>query len=349
METTWIKRFTKSKLFTLLVILIALVVFFSVWAAAKGLPFFNIKTFVEIGDLLILSSFLAVGAGFIMVSGNLDLSAAAIGAMAATLTAACMVYWGFNPFVAIVAGLIAGMAFGLVNAVLVNQFKFPAFIATMAMAQVIGGVRQWISAPPGKLEAGPVNVNNAVIKFIGNGKLFDIVPFTLILAIVVFIIYGLILAKTKFGMQVYMVGGNPQAARLSGISPVKTSYILYLNSAFLAGVCGIIGMSRINQASTSALASDQFTGLTAAILGGVSFGGGTGNMAGVFVGLLILKTWDKGTTIINANSYLTEVMKGVLLLLALTLDYFSARSASKAVGLIKPARRKRNSPVSDAE
>jgi len=339
-------KFLKSKLFTLLAIALALVAFFSIWG---GTQFFNLDTFIGIGDMLILSSFLAIGAGFLMVSGSVDLAASTIGRLAAYVAAASMLYWGFHPVIAIIVGLIGGIVFGAIDAVLINQFKFPAFIATFGMVTVISGIASWISVKPGEIAAVPVIVKNDTVTFIREGKLFDTVPYILILALVAFVVYGLILAKTKFGMQVYLVGGNPQAARLSGISPVKTSYILYMNSAFLAGIGGIISMTRAGQANQSILINDQFMGITAAILGGVSFGGGTGNMAGVFVGLFILKTWDKGTTIINANSYWTEILKGVLLLAALVLDYFSARSASKSVGLIKPAKRKRNSPVSDAE
>ena len=339
-----IQGFLKSKLFFLLAIWVVLVLGFTLWAGVLGDKFFSLQTLVDIGDQLILSSFLAVGSGILMVSGNLDLSAASIGALSGVFMAASMKYWGFPPAVAIVCSIVVATLFGMLNGVLVNEFKFPAFIATMATGSVIRGIAQWISVEPGKIAPAPVGVKNDITRFLADGKLFG-VPYTLIFALIVFIIYGLILAKTKFGMQAYLVGGNPQAARLSGISPRKMYYVLYANSAFLAGIAGVIFMGRIGQGRSDALLDKSFVGLTAAILGGVSFGGGTGNMAGVFVGLLVLNTFSKGTTIVRFSPYWTTVFTGLLLLIALTLDYLSARSARKAVGIIKSGKRRTNNPA----
>ena len=118
-------------------------------------------------------------------------------------------------------------------------------------------------------------------------------------------------------------------------------YILFANSGFLAGICGVIAFGRAGQGSLNALVNNQFTGLTAAILGGVSFGGGTGNMAGVFAGLMVLHTFNKGTTIVRFSTYWSTVFIGLLLLVALTVDYLNIRSESKSVGLIKTAGRRR--------
>ena len=343
MNSGGLKNFLRSKLFTLLTIWVFLIIGFTIWSGILKVPFLTLTTLVEIGDLLILSSFLTVGAGLLMVSGSLDLSSSAIGAFSSVFLAAMMKFWGFHPIIAIIVSILAGTVFGMINGVLINEFNFQPFIATMSTAGVIRGVMQWISVPPGKVSPGQINFKTPITTVISEGKLFNLVPYTLILAIVVFVIYGLILARSKFGMQIYLVGGNPQAARLSGISPRKTKYILYANSGFLAGICGVIAFGRTGQGNLNALANNQFTGLTAAILGGVSFGGGSGNMAGVFVGLMVLSTFDKGTTIVRFSTYWSTVFVGVLLLLALTLDYLGARSASKSVGLITPAKRRKKS------
>ena len=337
-----LRGFLRSKLFTLLAIWVFLIILFTIWAGFADESFLSLYTLVDIGDLLILSSFLSVGAGLLMVSGNLDFSSSAIGVFSGVTCAAALKYWEFSPAVAIIIAIAASTVFGLLNGVLVNEFKFQPFIATLAMASVIRGVAQWVSVAPGSTTPTPVAVKDDTIKFITQDwKFFGEITFTLVLAIVVFIIYGLLLAKSKFGMQIYMVGGNPQAARLSGISPRKIRYILYANSGFLAGICGIISFGRVNQGSLQALLNNQFTGLTAAILGGVSFGGGNGNMAGVFAGLLVLNTFTKGTTIVRLSFYWSTVFTGVLLLLALTMDFLNARRAAKDVGLIKTKRAER--------
>ena len=336
------RNFLKSKLFTLLIIWIGLLVIFTVWAGIIGVPFLTVDTIVEIGDLLVLTSFLSVGAGFLMVSGNLDLSASAIGMCASVFMAKAMRYWEFHPMLAILGAIVVAVLLGTFNGMLVNEFKFPPFIATLAMAGVITGLAQWISVPPGRVAPGPVQVRNDYTRLLGDGKLFDLIPYTLILAVIVFVVYGLVLARTKFGKQVYMVGGNPQAARLSGISPRKMYYLLFANSGFLAGIAGVIHMGRNSQGSLNALAANQFTGLTAALLGGISFGGGSGNLAGVFLGLVVLNTFNKGTTIVRFSTYWTTAFTGILLLIALTMDHFNLVRAQKQVGLIKPAKEEKH-------
>jgi ribose/xylose/arabinose/galactoside ABC-type transport system permease subunit len=142
----------------------------------------------------------------------------------------------------------------------------------------------------------------------------------------------LVLAKSKFGRTIYLVGGNPVASKLAGINSKGISYFLFINCSVLGGLSGIVYTSRSSQGSLLALANDQFTGMTAAILGGISFGGGSGGMGGAFLGLLVIKTFNKGMTIVGASSYLTTVLSGALLLAALTIDYFSVRRQQKRIG-----------------
>ena len=325
------KKFLKSKLFSLIILLAALAVIFTVWAALVGEKYASINTILSIGDLMIVTSFLAIGAGMLMVSGDLDLSAAAIGAFSCVLMAACLKYWAIPTGAAIILALIGSIIFGIINAVLVNEFNFASFIATMAMASVAKGAMQFVSVSPESGSPTTINVSNEITKFIGTYKIGGVIPFALVIALIAFIVYGLILAKSKFGMQMYLVGGNRNAARLSGINPKKISYILFANSGFLAGIAGVIYMGRSSQGDLNALQLNQFTGLTAAILGGISFGGGTGSMAGVFVGLLILNAFDFGTVIVHFSSYWTTVLTGLLLLVALTMDYYSSKRAKKAL------------------
>ena len=333
-----LKGFIKSKLFMLLVLLLGVFVVFSVWASLMGTSFITWDNLLGIADSMIVTSFLAVGAGCLMVSGKIDLSSARSGMFAGILLAASIKYWkipvalGLVPgtLIMIIAALICCAVFGVINATLINIFNFQPFIATMAMASVIDGITRIVSVDPVSNVATVINASNAVTDFIGKSKVAGI-PVMYFLVVAAFVIYGLMLSKTKFGMKIYLVGGNPQAARLCGINPTRVSYILYINTAMLAGVSGITLMCRISQGVIDSMVQHQFTGLTAAILGGISFGGGTGNMAGVFVGILVLNTFTKGTTIVRFDPYWTTVLSGALLLIALTMDYYSARKARKAI------------------
>ena len=319
-----------SKLLTLLVLFVVIIIIFTVWAELVGQTFLNRMIITTIGEKLVLTSFLAIGSGFLMVSGKLDLSASTIGAFSSVISAACLSYWGVPTGPAIVIALVSSTVFGILNAVLVSEFNFAPFIGTLAMASVVRGVAMFVSVSPLTGQPMTVQFANDATRWIADGRILGI-PAMLLLSIIAFIVYGVILAKTEFGMKIYMVGGNPHAAHLCGISPKKMTYMLYANSAFLAGVAGVIFMSRQQYGDFSALGGNQFTGLTAAILGGVSFGGGSGNMGGVFIGLMLLNSFDMGTTIVRFSHYWTTVLTGVLLLFALMLDYYGERKVQASL------------------
>ena len=308
-----------------------LIVVFTVWSLVIGNKFFQINTLVTILSSIVVTSFLAVGAAFLMVSGNIDLSASSIGAFGGMLTAAAIFYWHFPWWISIPIALICCGAFGMVNGVLVNEFRFQPFIATMAMSSVIKGIMMFVSIDQRAANptATTVNFTNNAINWIGTYQIFGKVPFTIIFTIIAFIVYGVILSKTRFGMKVYLVGGNPRAANLVGINSKKVSYILFINSAMLGGVSGVLLTCRTLQGSSMALQSNMFTGITAAMLGGISFGGGSGGMGGAFVGMMILNTFNQGMATVNFSPYWTTILSGLLLIFALTLDHVNQRRGMK--------------------
>ena len=328
-----LKKITSSKVVQLLAIWVVLFAIFSVITTIKGtnVKFLSAKNFFDIVDLMILSSFLAVGSGFLLCAGHMDLSAAAIGAFANVMFASLMDYHNVPVLPAIIIAMACAICFGLINALLVNEFKCPTFIVTMSMTFVAKGCMQMVSVDPSTGNAGTVNFYNDFTQWVCNTKIGGVVSIMFLIVVVMFIFYGLLLAKTKFGMQVYLVGSNPMAATLCGINAKKVLYILFGNSAMLASLAGMIYMCRASQGDLNALGSNQFTGMTAAILGGVSFGGGNGNLAGVFIGLLILNTFSKGMTSIGSSSYWTTILTGILLLVALIIDSFAMQKARKSV------------------
>ena len=233
--------------------------------------------------------------------------------------------------VALIGAIVICAIFGFINALLVNEFNMQPFIATMATGMLFGGIQMWISWDSKLKMAQNIAVKNDFVHWLGTYQLFDFIPITVVIAVLAFIIYGILLKKTKFGMTVYLVGGNPQAARLSGLNPKRVSYTLFINCAVMSGLAGIILLARTGSANQLALASNMFTGLTAAILGGISFGGGSGGMLGVFVGLCILNTFTKGTAILNADALWSSLLQGFVLIVALSLDFSSSRKKTKSL------------------
>jgi ribose/xylose/arabinose/galactoside ABC-type transport system permease subunit len=321
----------RSKIFPLAVLFVLIIIVFSIWAEVKSKVFFSVPTLATILNSMTVPGFLAVGASFLMITGNIDLSAASVGAFGGVFCAAAIIYWHVPWPVAVILSVIICAAFGIFNAFIINEFRFQPFIATMAMSSVVKGIMTLVSVRDGAAQTVllPDNPAYQSLLQIGQGKISlspkISIPYNVFLLIAAFIIFGVILLRTKFGMKMYLVGGNPLAARLVGVNPKKMFYILFANSAAMGGIAGIINAAKSNQGNILALQYDMFTGLTAAMLGGISFGGGAGGMGGAFLGLMITRTFYQGMNSVNANTFLTTAFSGLLLLVALTFDYFNQR------------------------
>lgn len=336
-----ISKVFHNKLFSLLVMLVGVALLFAVWANAIGTTFLSTEVLLSIGSSMTTTSFMAIGAGMLLVAGHMDFSVAAVGALSCVSMAACIKYLSMPTGFAIIIALAAGALCGLLNGVLVNEFNFDSFIATLASSFVITGITQVVSLDPSKGAAIPqtINVSNSVTKFIGTYKIGGLMPIGLLLALIAFIIYGIILSRTKFGKEMYLVGGNPRAAELAGIRSKRVVYILFANSGLMSAMAGVLYMCRSGLGDLTALQANQYTGLTAAILGGIAFGGGSGNMLGVFMGILILSTFNIGTVTVRFSGFLSTVLTGILLLIALLLDTLSKRARAKKVNMLSKSER----------
>lgn len=324
-----IRPLFRHKVFLLVILLVLMAVIFSVWSAAIGGQFFKASTLRNILNSIVLSSFLTMGAGFLLISGALDLSQAAVGAFGGVVLASSIANWGVSWYVGIFLCLVLCAILGAINAIMVTRFRFPAFIATLAMASMAKALTYMFSSIGTENGlATNVAVLDPALDFIGKSAIGP-VPFGIIVMLVFFLFYGIIISKSKFGMKVMLMGGNPTAANLAGINSTKITFILFINTAVLGGVAGIFNTARLGQGALLALQTNQFTGITAAILGGISFGGGAGGMGGAFVGLLILNTFQIGMGVVNVNPYWVNVFSGFILLIALTTDFVNRQRIAK--------------------
>ncbi|NLM84334.1 MAG: ABC transporter permease [Clostridiales bacterium] len=332
-RTSLVKRLVRTQAFSLLILLVAMILIFTALAALKGARFFTAKTFIGILQDIAVPGFLAIGAGCLIVSGNIDLSQATVGALSGIVIAIGISWWGLPWYVAVLIAMLFAAAIGLINAILINEIGMAPFIATMAMAAVIRALMQLLATDSGGALQSTVTFTDPALTTIGGYNIIGDIPMTIVIVVVAFIIYGIILKKTELGRSIYMIGGNRRAARLSGINSKGIIYFLYINCSVLGGISGLAYTARAKQGSLQALSGDQFTGLTAAILGGISFAGGSGGMGGAFLGLVVLKTFYKGMLIVGSSTYLTLVLSGTLLILALSLDVWSQRRQRKRLGI----------------
>ena len=309
------------KIFVLLVILVILTIVLTIGSEGRFLTISNIRSIL---DSMVITSMLTIGAAMLLISGQLDLSMGTVGTAAAVMFAYLMhvLLWPWLP--AFIFTLVAAAVIGAINAALVNILRFPAFIATLGMASVAEGLSYTFS------NGAQIPVRDPFLRWVGSGRIGDVFPISIILLVVAFVVSGVILNRTKFGRQMYLVGGNPHATRLSGINPRKVSFILFINSSLMGAMAGILLCSRVASATSTGIKDRQFFGLTAAILGGISFGGGTGGMGGAFVGLLIFSAFANGMVQLRVESFWNQVIYGFLLLTALTFDYVSRRRSMKS-------------------
>jgi ribose/xylose/arabinose/galactoside ABC-type transport system permease subunit len=314
------KRLIRSPMFSLLILFILLVVYFA-WASS-GI-FLKPKNLVNILSAMAISALLTEGVSFLMISGKLDLSTGANGTLCGMLLA-FMLQHGSPVFVALPVSLALGGVIGLFNSVLVNEINFQPFIATLASSSVFTGFVYVLA------NKKAIDIRDPVILWLGKGMILNFMPVSAAMALLLMVIVGIILHKTKFGRQIYLVGGNARAAMLSGINPKKLSYKLFAICGVFSSLAGITLSARLQSGTIAGVTAARFQGITAAVLGGVSFGGGSGGMGGAFVGLLVLSGFNNGMTVIGLNPYWQAVASGLLLLFALALDVFRTRRNSKA-------------------
>ena len=330
-----IKRIVRTNAFSMLVLLVVLVGFFSILAPMRNdgfQTFFRVSTFLRILQDIAVPGFLTLGVGLLIVTGNIDLSAANVGSLTGMIISACVGWHDIHWLAAIAIGLCAAVVIGTVNAFLVNELKLAPFIVTMAMSSILSAVMQLVGTDATGSVQGVINYSHDILLLIGTYKIFGEIPAASVAVVVLFIIYGLALSKSKFGRILYLMGGNRAATYLAGINPRKTTYFLFINCSLLASLAGIVNVSRVKMGSVSALSAFQFTGITAAILGGISFGGGSGGLGGAFLGVVVINAFSMGMTTSGSSSYLSIVMTGVLLLVALAFDFFNTRAQKRRVG-----------------
>lgn len=329
--TSRIRKFVASKTFALLVLLAVIVLFFMFTSAYKFVNPINIRNIL---NSMVIYSLLAIGVAMLIISGEIDLSPGYVGTFSGVLFAVLSEQAGLPWYLSLVLCLSAGAVFGLFNALLVNKFKLPSFIATLATGPFIVKGFTYILAEGGVITLSGSTDDNFII-LLGLYRIAKIVPVSIILALIAFIVYGVILAKTEFGRSVYLIGGNKQAAQFAGIKPKKISYILFANSGFLGALAGIIYTGRLKAGNVEGTNTYTFAAITAAIIGGISFTGGSGTMFGCFLGLLIINSFSNGLSILGVSPYWQAVASGLLLLVALVFDYISMRSTKKQL-LRKP-------------
>jgi ribose transport system permease protein len=287
-------------------------------ATGKFLNATNIAIVMQQASINIV---LAAGMTFVILTGGIDLAVGSILAISA-ITAVSVSLTGFS-FLAIPAAMLMGLFFGAINGSLVAFANLPPFIVTLgAMTAVRGFAR---------LLGGDTTVFNPQLSFawIGNARLFGI-PWLIIIALLVIGVSWFVLRRTVLGVRIYAVGGNPHAARLSGIKVWSILLFVYAISGLLAGLGGVMSAARTFSANGAQLGlAYELDAIAAVILGGTSFVGGIGTIIGTLIGALIIAVLSNGLILMNVSEIWQFIIKGLVIIGAVTLDRFRLKGSAR--------------------
>ncbi len=260
----------------------------------------------------------SVGMTFVILLGDIDLSTGSIITFVNVLCAYLMVNMNIPMGLAIIITLAASTVIGLLNGFMVSTIGIPALIATFATQTAFSGIALIIC------DGQPINGFTEVFKVFGQGKIGP-VPVPVIIMILCFALGAFILNKTYFGRYFYAVGGNIEAARLSGIRTGRVKYLVFALSGFFAGLAGLVLLSRTNSSMGNAGLGYEFKVITCVVLGGVSVAGGYGKISGVVAGTFIIGALQNGMVLMNLNTWIQDIVLGIVLVLAVGFDCFQKK------------------------
>ena len=260
----------------------------------------------------------SVGMTFVILLGDIDLSTGSIITFVNVMCSYLMVHMGVPMGLAIVIALASSTAIGLLNGFMVSTIGIPALIATFATQTAFSGIALILC------NGQPINGFTETFKVFGQGKIGP-VPVPVIIMILCFALGAFILDKTYFGRYFYAVGGNIEAARLSGIRTGRVKYLVFALSGFFAGLAGLVLLSRTNSGMGNAGLGYEFKVITCVVLGGVSVSGGYGKISGVVAGTFIIGALQNGMVLMNLNTWIQDIVLGIVLVLAVGFDCYQKK------------------------
>jgi ribose transport system permease protein len=292
-----------------------------------GFSFLN-ENFASLQNLSIVTQqasinmVLAAGMTFVILTGGIDLS---VGSMLAAAAVVAMLVSKAPQFgmLGILAGLVVGLVFGVINGSMVAFMKLPPFIVTLGTLTAVRGIA--------RLLGNDTTVFNPQLPFafIGNGEVLG-VPWLVIIAFAVIALSWFVLRRTVLGLYIYSVGGNPEAARLSGIKVWAVLLFVYAFSGVMSGLGGVMSASRLYAANGLQLGqSYELDAIAAVILGGTSFVGGVGSILGTLIGALIIAVLSNGLILTGVSDIWQYIIKGLVIIGAVALDSYRRKGGAR--------------------
>jgi ribose transport system permease protein len=304
---------TKLKNQAVWLMLVAIVVIFMVCIENFASSYNFITILRQVSNIGILS----VGMTFVLIAGGIDLSIGSVLPLVGVSAALMMTKGGMPPALAFSIGASIGIGVGLFNGLIITYTRMPPLIMTLGVGYICRGLA-FIAT-----NGYPVYELPAGARILGQGYLFKVIPVCVVIMIGVIAFGAIILNQTQLGRQFYALGGNEEAARLSGINVKRIRVIAYVFCGFLAGISGIVMMSRLNSGQPLSGSGMEMDALIACVIGGISVAGGEGRATGMIGGMLVMGVLANGLAVAGMNEYVQQVIKGSVLVIVVAVDSLS--------------------------
>ena len=291
-------------------VLILLVI--CVFATILSQSFLSVTNLFNVFKQITVAGIVGCGMTFVILTGGIDLSVGSILGLSGVLASGVLASTG-NTAVAVAVSLTVGIACGAVNGFFVSVCGIPPFISTLGMMTLLRGVILVYT------KGSPIPIKSDAYKFFGKGSIAGI-PVPVIILIIVFLLAHYILTQTSYGRSVYAVGGNREAARLSGIRVKTSEFLVYTLNGLMCGMAGLILTARLGSAQSTSGTGIEMDAIAAVILGGTSLSGGVGFVLPTVVGAMIMGIIDNILTLMNVNPHATNIVKGAVILIAVLVD-----------------------------
>jgi ribose transport system permease protein len=316
------QRFALGSTTSILLILVGMIVVFSALEFSSFLTVANVRNVTTDASVLLV---VAVGMTFVIITSGIDLSVGSVLVFSGVISARLMNAVGGNGWgtilVGLAGGLVAGLAWGTLNGTLITKLRVPPLIVTLGSYGMAQGAALLITGGTDER-----TVPTKLVDTIGTGRLFNQVPYLVIIAAAVALVFGVILAKTRFGRYTYAVGSNVEAPRRAGIAVDRHLVKVYALTGTLAGLAGFLSLARFATTTLGGHSTDNLNAIAAVVLGGTSLFGGIGMIGGTVVGVFIPAVLQNGFIITGVQPFWQQVAVGAVLIVAVYLDQLRRRT-----------------------
>jgi ribose/xylose/arabinose/galactoside ABC-type transport system permease subunit len=299
------------KKYTIILVLLALMVLFTL-ASPYFLTMRNLTNIITQNTYFIV---VAVGLSFVMISGGIDLSVGYQMSLVGIVSAMLMVVDHWPAWLAVLIGLLLGTTLGLLNGLIVTRIRIFPLIATLATSVIFQGISYLISQARTFRDYPPAFLVLTKPTVLG-------IPADVLLTLVIVILASLIYSETVYGLRLMGLGGNQEASRLAGIDIRGLRVSAYAVCGFLTAVATMVMIAKSNTTNSSFGPGTEFIALTAAIVGGISFMGGEGNILALVAGVFVLAVLGNGMQLAGWGTYAQYIVRGVILLGAVAFDEY---------------------------